>query len=379
MILHENETTALQATLAHIQSFGGVVYALNGQGRRNVTFKLAGTSYLIDPNRIFTSAGVERTLDLNNPVTWRKNRETVVVAVQSAAREILRQMGSSAAIVAVHNNQTNSAQSFTSDPLTADICWAGGKDTHNFYYVTCWKDYAALGLAGYTVVRQDTQKAHSGQGDGSLSDYCGQHGIRYINVEAAFGDPSYQAQMLMAADQSLGAGAYAINEENAKRFSGWLAQTLATAKNRPVLIADKFSYTLLFFKQGQLKCVYPMALGQNPITAKRQEGDACTPEGKYRVINKLAHSQYYKAFLINYPNEQDRVRFLRAKQRQEIPTAATIGGLVEIHGRGIGQNWTLGCMALNDRDMDQLWPDINLGTAVTIVAYLPVSAKIQTP
>jgi hypothetical protein len=376
LILHENETTARQAALDHIQKYGGIVLALEGQGKRDVAFSLAGKTWVIDPNRIFTARGIEQTLDANNPSSWRKNQSAVMTAVHTAAQIILTQIGPAAAVIAVHNNLNHTAKDFLQDPLTAGICWAGGKKTHEFYYVTCWKDYTALGAQGYTVIWQDAKKAASGQGDGSLSDFCGQRGIRYINVEAAFASSGRQRQMLEAADLSLASASYAVNRESAKRFSKWMDETLAAAQNRPVLIADKFAYCLLFFKQGKLQRVIPMALGQNPVQIKQQEGDACTPEGHYHIVRKLPHSQYYKAFLIDYPNAEDRARFQAAKQRGEIAAPASIGGLVEIHGRGIGRNWTLGCMALDDKDMDQLWPDITLSTPVTIVGYLPASAKI---
>jgi murein L,D-transpeptidase YafK len=79
-------------------------------------------------------------------------------------------------------------------------------------------------------------------------------------------------------------------------------------------------------------------------------------------------SRYHRALLLDYPNAADRERFAAAKRRGEIPRGAGIGGLIEIHGEGgRGQNWTEGCVALSNRDMDDLFRRVGTGTRVTIV------------
>ncbi len=79
-------------------------------------------------------------------------------------------------------------------------------------------------------------------------------------------------------------------------------------------------------------------------------------------------SKYYRALLLDYPNDADRERFAAAQRRGEIPRDARIGGLIEIHGEGgRGQNWTEGCVALSNRDIDDLFPRVSVGTPVTIV------------
>jgi murein L,D-transpeptidase YafK len=82
----------------------------------------------------------------------------------------------------------------------------------------------------------------------------------------------------------------------------------------------------------------------------------------------LGQSVYHRALLLDYPNAEDKKRFAAAKKRGEIPRASAIGGLIEIHGDGgRGQNWTDGCVALRNADMDDLFARVRLGTRVTIV------------
>jgi murein L,D-transpeptidase YafK len=115
---------------------------------------------------------------------------------------------------------------------------------------------------------------------------------------------------------------------------------------------------------------YDAEIGANALGVKRRQGDRATPEGRYRIVKKKDRGQstYHRALLLDYPNDQDRKRFAAAKRRGEIPRGAAIGGLIEIHGDGgRGQNWTEGCVALANPDMDDLFARVPVGTRVTIV------------
>jgi murein L,D-transpeptidase YafK len=115
---------------------------------------------------------------------------------------------------------------------------------------------------------------------------------------------------------------------------------------------------------------YDAEIGSNALELKQRQGDRATPEGRYRVVKKKdrGESRYHRALLLDYPNAADRERFAAAKRRGEIPRGAGIGGLIEIHGEGgRGQNWTEGCVALSNRDMDDLFRRVGTGTRVTIV------------
>jgi L,D-peptidoglycan transpeptidase YkuD (ErfK/YbiS/YcfS/YnhG family) len=133
-----------------------------------------------------------------------------------------------------------------------------------------------------------------------------------------------------------------------------------------VVKSDRKTYLL---KDGKVIRSYDCDLGFNPSQQKTLSGDGATPEGKYYVSKyRPTGSMYYKALLLNYPNEEDKMRFKREKDKGMISKSARIGGLIEIHGDG-GRNddWTLGCVALTNPDMDHLMRHTNVGTPVTIV------------
>jgi len=93
----------------------------------------------------------------------------------------------------------------------------------------------------------------------------------------------------------------------------------------------------------------------------------------YHVKRKKAghRTAYYKALEINYPNAEDMALFRAAQARGEIARSAGIGGLIEVHGDGgKGANWTAGCVALRNRDMDTLYSMVEEGTPITIVGSL---------
>lgn len=144
-------------------------------------------------------------------------------------------------------------------------------------------------------------------------------------------------------------------------------------KKNTVIVVDKFAKKCFVYNKGNLKHVFSVELGKNWIGDKKVKNDKATPEGVYKIKKKLDRSQtkYYKALLINYPNEEDEERFRLAKKRGEIPKDANIGGLIEIHGDGgKGANWTEGCVALRNEDMDRLFDLAKNGTEVVIVGSL---------
>jgi murein L,D-transpeptidase YafK len=123
---------------------------------------------------------------------------------------------------------------------------------------------------------------------------------------------------------------------------------------------------LTVYKGGQVYRSYPAGFGFNGLSNKMHSGDNATPEGRYHIIQKIASSQYYKALLIDYPNEEDRRRFAREKNRGAIPTTIGIGGDIEIHGGG-QDSLTRGCISMDNDKLDELFSLVSVGTAVTIV------------
>lgn len=132
------------------------------------------------------------------------------------------------------------------------------------------------------------------------------------------------------------------------------------------IVVSKVDRQLYLYKAGRLVKTYDVGLGSRSISDKLCAGDKATPEGKYRITKKVAQSRYYKALLIDYPNDEDRRQFAQAKRRGAISRRAGIGGLIEIHGGG-KDGQTLGCVALDDRHMDEIYALADVNTPVTIV------------
>ncbi len=139
------------------------------------------------------------------------------------------------------------------------------------------------------------------------------------------------------------------------------------------IIIEKFSRKFLVYHNGIRKYEFSAELGRNWVGVKRTRGDKATPEGLYRITKKFEGSKtkYYKALLLNYPNDEDKARFKDEIARGSLPPDATIGGLIEIHGSGgKGIDWTEGCVALTDKEMDLIFKIAKVGTPVTIVGSL---------
>lgn len=134
------------------------------------------------------------------------------------------------------------------------------------------------------------------------------------------------------------------------------------------VLVDKSDGALILLKDGVEIGSFSVAFGANPEGHKQQEGDERTPEGRYILDYKKADSAFHKAIHISYPNKTD---IEKAKKLGVSP-----GGAVMIHGQknGFGWaapilqffNWTDGCIALKDSDMDLVWLSVDSGTPIEI-------------
>ena len=133
-----------------------------------------------------------------------------------------------------------------------------------------------------------------------------------------------------------------------------------------VIVVGKLERKLTVYQAGIPRLVCDIGLGFNGLADKLHAGDSATPEGRYRIIKKNPSSRFYKALLINYPNEDDRREFEALKKAGRIAPSVSIGGLVEIHGGG-EDALTEGCISVANDAMDKLYALVPLGTNVTIV------------
>jgi L,D-peptidoglycan transpeptidase YkuD (ErfK/YbiS/YcfS/YnhG family) len=167
------------------------------------------------------------------------------------------------------------------------------------------------------------------------------------------------------------------DEAQVETWRKWAEETVADSRKKggTAILINKFERTLTLYKKGKPVTVYEIGLGKYGLSAKLYAGDGATPEGRYKVIKKLANSQFYKALLINYPNEEDKKLFSKAKKRGLIPPRAGIGGLIEIHGGG-NDSLTNGCIGVENNVMDQIFAEVPLGTPVTIIGTLESADRL---
>lgn len=145
-------------------------------------------------------------------------------------------------------------------------------------------------------------------------------------------------------------------------------QSTANLEHADKILILKSTHTLSLLRDGHIFRSYTVALGRNPVGAKARKGDHKTPEGLYTIDSKKEHSRFYRALHISYPDAEDRTR---ARTDGYDP-----GGDVEIHGieNGLGWigrlhrtvDWTDGCVALTDDEMDEIWSAVDVGTPVEI-------------
>lgn len=137
-----------------------------------------------------------------------------------------------------------------------------------------------------------------------------------------------------------------------------------------VIVVDKLRRRLTVYRGGERVVSFAAELGANGLQRKAHSGDRATPEGAYRVVDRKEgrRTNFYKALLIDYPNDEDRERFATGKRVGTIPRRAGIGSLIEIHGDGgEGRDWTDGCVALANQDMDWVYDRAPIGTLIVIV------------
>lgn len=155
----------------------------------------------------------------------------------------------------------------------------------------------------------------------------------------------------------------------------WIRSSISDSRknNSYLLIVDKFSRKCYLYLGGNKKYEFDAELGRNWVGDKQRSGDKATPEGIYRIVNKYQGREtlYNKALRIDYPNAQDKEQFRSEVKKGIIPASSKIGGGIEIHGGGgKGVDWTEGCVALTNSEIDLVYNLVKIGTTVTIVGSI---------
>lgn len=154
-----------------------------------------------------------------------------------------------------------------------------------------------------------------------------------------------------------------------------IIDSLGLNKNDVWIHVDKSNYQLSILIDSQVIKTYPIVLGFNPVDDKMKEGDGCTPEGVFELIDLYPHAKWSKFMWIGYPNDESWKKFEANKASGLISESDGIGGEVGIHGVpegmdaliDVGKNWTLGCISLKNKDVDEIYAVSQKGTKVVIV------------
>ncbi|MEW5723820.1 MAG: L,D-transpeptidase family protein [Thermodesulfobacteriota bacterium] len=156
--------------------------------------------------------------------------------------------------------------------------------------------------------------------------------------------------------------------------SGWVVaassgeETLPDGVKADRILVEKSLRRMTLFRADRPLKTYTVSLGAQPSGTKTRRGDNRTPEGHYRIISRNPHSRFHLSLKINYPNAQD---LARAKAAGLDP-----GGDIMIHGLPPGYawlgrlhrftDWTQGCIAVTNEEIEEIWRAVPDGTPVEI-------------
>lgn len=151
--------------------------------------------------------------------------------------------------------------------------------------------------------------------------------------------------------------------------AGCNAHNTALQQNIDSIVVLKSERRLQVYNNGHLLKTYKIALGEHPIGHKQYEGDRKTPEGLYFINGKNPNSTCHKNLGISYPNDTDRAA---ARKIGKSP-----GGDIKIHGLPNGQgyigrmhsmkDWTYGCIAVTDEEVDEIYDHTAVGIPINIL------------
>jgi murein L,D-transpeptidase YafK len=138
-----------------------------------------------------------------------------------------------------------------------------------------------------------------------------------------------------------------------------------SARQADFILVEKAKRMMTLYAKGKPVKSYVVALGGAPVGHKTTQGDNRTPEGRYRIDFKNNRSQFHLSLRVSYPNAADRAQ---ATRRGVSP-----GGDIFIHGQPggtrtskIASDWTLGCIAVSNAEIEEIWKLVKVGTVVEL-------------
>ncbi len=142
----------------------------------------------------------------------------------------------------------------------------------------------------------------------------------------------------------------------------WPPPLAPAAERVDEIRVDKSERRMTLLRDGRIVKSYRVLLGDAPVGHKRQQGDERTPEGRYRITFRNDKSRFHLSLRVSYPNEADR--------RQARVRGVDPGGDIMIHGGtppGYSRDWTDGCIALSDAQIEEVWRLVPVGTPIEIL------------
>lgn len=135
-----------------------------------------------------------------------------------------------------------------------------------------------------------------------------------------------------------------------------------------LVVVIKHEHRLYLLRNGQVLESFRIMLGRDPIGTKVREGDGRTPEGIYWIDRRNPDSLYHRSLHISYPEPEDvaRARMLGVRPGGNIMIHGLPNGFVPRTRFELQKDWTNGCIAMSDRDVDTVWSMVDDGTPIDI-------------
>lgn len=140
------------------------------------------------------------------------------------------------------------------------------------------------------------------------------------------------------------------------------------------IVISKVKYELSVFDSKGWLVTYPVVFGSSDLRDKLYEGDRKTPEGTFTIVSKKVHSKWDRFMMLDYPTQESYSKFNERKTDGIVPSDARIGGGIGIHGTWPHEdfqidrfrNWTDGCISMRNKDVEELYNMVPVGTKVII-------------
>ena len=147
-----------------------------------------------------------------------------------------------------------------------------------------------------------------------------------------------------------------------------LAQDRAADAVADRVLINKSERRLSLYRENRLLRTYKIALGPNPVGHKEREGDGRTPEGRYVIDSRNRNSAFHRSLRISYPNAEDRrrARRLGVSPGGDIMIHGLPNGMAAIGKAHILRDWTQGCIAVTNAEIEEIWRVVPNGTRVEI-------------